>query len=108
MEIRKNYKKEDFFKEIYSKFQITETMFINNFKALNHQKKLEEMTIQRLIFSSMISMAEIYIGFPIYFLNKVDYRLRIYPWSYLFSRTTGVYKHLLKDYKMEKLDNSGF
>jgi hypothetical protein len=31
----------------------------------------------------------------------------MYPWSFMFSRTSGVYKYLLKDFKPQKLTENG-
>jgi hypothetical protein len=102
-----NLKKEEFLNEIFINLKITEDMYLKNNSAIIERKKLKIMESQKEIFDSILLMAEIFKGFPIYFLNTVDYRLRIYPWSFLFARTTGVYKYLLKDYKAEKLDDLG-
>ena len=49
----------------------------------------------RSIHNTIIKFADIFDGFPIYFINAYDYRLRMYPWNYMFSRTSGLYKYLL-------------
>lgn len=37
-----------------------------------------------------------YSPFKFYFPNFADFRLRFYPMTYLFTRTSGMYKYLLK------------
>lgn len=49
----------------------------------------------RILHNTIIEFAKIFIGYPIYFTNSYDYRIRMYPWSFMFSRTSGVYKYLL-------------
>lgn len=46
-------------------------------------------------------------GFPLFFDTFIDYRGRLYPGSFLFSRTTGFYKYLVTDYKKVKLTSCG-
>lgn len=69
-------------------------------KELYHLKKEYKKRIQlRIIHNTIIKFAEIFDGFPIYFLNAFDYRLRMYPWNYMFNRTSGIYKYLLIEEK---------
>jgi hypothetical protein len=56
----------------------------------------------------MIEVGELYLGFPIYFSNSIDFRGRLYPWTYLFSRTTGKYKYLLCDFEETEVSDAGF
>ena len=44
-------------------------------------------------------MAEIFEGFPIYYINAYDFRLRMYPWNYMFNRTSGIYKYMLEEHR---------
>lgn len=70
-------------------------------KDLNKRCKL------RLIHNTMIKCAEIYKGYPIYYINSMDYRTRMYPFSWMFNRTSGVYKYLLSEFSYVRLTNKG-
>lgn len=65
------------------------------------------MILQDQVFNSMISVAEIFTGFPLYYKNFLDYRTRLYVYAFLFSRTSGFFKHLVTDYKQVKLTVKG-
>ena len=86
---------------------LTELDFEANRYYLNQVKTLKIMNNKRQIFLTVISLAEIYINFPIFYKNFCDYRLRFYPWNWIFSRSTGFYKYLLKDFKKIKITNKG-
>lgn len=62
----------------------------------------------RATHNTIIEFAKIFQGFPIHFIETFDFRLRMYAYSYMFSRNTGMYKHLLMDYKEVKLTDKGF
>jgi hypothetical protein len=83
-------------------------------EILNKQKKYYKLKKEyksrvrlRVLHNTIISVAKIYDGFPIFFINSIDYRSRMYPWSWLFSRTTGHYKYLMTEYESRKLTNRG-
>jgi DNA-dependent RNA polymerase len=61
---------------------------------------------QQLLYSS-ISIAKIFMSFPIYYGTKLDYRTRMYPLEYLLSRTTGELKHLVCDFDSINLTLKG-
>jgi len=61
----------------------------------------------RVIHNTIIYIAEIYDKYPIYFINSIDYRTRMYLWSWFFSRVTGNYKYLMKEYDEIKLNKKG-
>lgn len=63
------------------------------------KKEYQKRKQLRIIHNTIIKFAEIFDGFPIYFLNAFDYRLRMYPWNYMFNRTSGIYKYLLVEEK---------
>ena len=71
-------------------------------------QKLRILNAKRQIFLSVTKMAQIYVGFPIYYKASCDYRLRMYPKTWLFNRTSGVYKYLLCDYQKKVLTVPGF
>jgi len=62
---------------------------------------------KKQLLNTSLTISEIYEGFPIFYGTKLDYRTRMYPWEFLLSRTTGELKHLLCDYKAEKLTIQG-
>jgi hypothetical protein len=76
-------------------------------RELYYLRKSYEKKRLRCLHNTIIVLAELYKGFPIYFISCVDFRLRMYPWSFMFSRTSGVYKYLLKDFKTQKLTEDG-
>jgi hypothetical protein len=104
---RSNKNWTEFIKELYNEMDLTEEIYVRKIKNYHELCEFQKMKTSREISNSLVLMAQIFEGFPIYFLNSVDYRLRIYPWSFLFSRTTGIYKYFLQDYKSEKLDLNG-
>jgi DNA-dependent RNA polymerase len=106
-ELPKNISEKNFLDALKCQLGITEDQYKLNREAIQNIKDLKSFKEQRYIFKSVLAMARIYSGFPIYFFNSVDYRLRMYPWSFLFSRTTGVYKYLLNDFEKEKLNKEG-
>jgi len=59
-------------------------------------------------FNEMVALSKPFLGFPLYFENFFDYRLRVYPSSWLFSRTAGVFKYLVRDFTKVKLTLEGF
>jgi hypothetical protein len=73
-----------------------------------HIKDLKERTRLRKLHNTTIKFAELFIDFPIYFSNTYDYRLRMYPYTYFFSRTTGIYKYLVTEYEQTKLTPEGY
>jgi hypothetical protein len=68
-------------KFISNKLNISVDSIIQNNNLFIEKKKLVILLQQRQIFLSICELAEIYQGFPIYFTNSLDYRLRMYPWS---------------------------
>jgi DNA-dependent RNA polymerase len=104
----KKYTNDDFLKDIFINLNVSSEDYEKNSEYINHVKKFRILKQQRIIFDYFLVMSEIYEGFPIYFFNKIDYRLRNYPSSYVFARTTGVYKYFLKDYDLIQLDEQGF
>ena len=72
------------------------------------EKDYKERIMLRKLHNTTIKFAEIFIGFPLYFINTHDYRLRMYPYSYFFSRTTGIYKYLVSEYEYTKLSSEGY
>ena len=63
---------------------------------------------KRRTFDSMMLFVDIFDGFPLYFNNFLDYRTRCYPSQYLWSRTSGYFKHFLQDFEPTKLDTKGY
>lgn len=106
--VKNLYTHQTFLDDIKNSFGISKENYDQVMETIQLKKESRKICIQRDTFNSMILMSKIFTGFPIYYINTVDYRLRIYPWSYLFSRTTGVYKYLLSDYKSLTLSNEGF
>ena len=71
-------------------------------------KILKERKRLRCLHNTTIKFAELFIDFPIYFVNTYDYRLRMYPYSYFFSRTTGMYKYLVSEFELTKVSPEGY
>jgi DNA-directed RNA polymerase len=65
----------------------------------NFKKDYKSRIKLRILHNTIIKFAEIFEGFPIYFINSLDYRLRMYPWNYMFNRTSGIYKYLMMESK---------
>jgi DNA-directed RNA polymerase len=80
--------------------------------AIMHREYVAEEELQlksrRLLFNSVLVLGNIFIGFPLYYGTRVDYRFRMYPWQALISRVSGALKHCLCDYSEEKLTLEGF
>jgi DNA-dependent RNA polymerase len=81
-------------------------------KNLNYCKKRAKTnhstyTLKRKLLQTSITIANIFLGFPIYFSIKLDYRGRMYAWEYLLSRTTGELKQLLCEYTETTLTLEG-
>jgi hypothetical protein len=81
---------------------------IENFLLLKLLRKEYYTKVKlRTLHNTVIELAKIFNGFPIYFAESFDYRLRMYPYVYMFSRTSGIYKYLVYDYKSSKLTFKG-
>jgi len=107
--IKEKYKKngsikKDFFKNHKT---ISESDFIKSNTLYKLKKEFNLRKKLRIIHNTIIEIAEIYDNLPIYFINSIDYRTRMYPWSWFFSRTTGNYKYLMQDYQFCKLTHNG-
>ena len=81
-------------------------------RDLNHKKRIisNEYSIgmaKRQLLQTSIVLARILIDYPIYYGTKTDFRLRMYPWEYLLSRTTGELKQLLCDFKELEITRDG-
>jgi hypothetical protein len=70
----------------------------------NEYKKYVKL---RKVHNTIVKFAETFDGFPLYFTESFDYRLRMYIYSYMFSRTSGIYKYLITDYDSIKLTFDG-
>jgi hypothetical protein len=55
-------------------------------------------------FESMLCLTKLFEGYPLYYQSDCDYRLRIYPVSFLWSRTSGFFKYFICDFESQKLD----
>lgn len=86
---------------------ISENEFKNHHNYKNRQLRLISMYESRRISNTFIQIAEILKDMRLYYINTIDYRSRMYPYNFLFSRTTGIYKHFLMDYESTDLDDSG-
>ena len=62
---------------------------------------------KRQLLQTSLAIAYKYIGFPLYYGTKLDYRTRNYPREYLLSRTTGHLKHLVMEFVETKLTVEG-
>lgn len=69
----------------------------------NLNRDLKRLTKLRTIHNTMIQLAKIFRDYPIYYINSLDYRLRMYPWNYPFNRTSGIHKYLVCDYDSKKV-----
>lgn len=83
---------------IIQKLNITQDELEKSRKLYQLNKEYKKRYNLRSIHNTIIRFAEIFDGFPIYFINSYDYRLRMYPWNYMFNRTSGVYKYLLNEW----------
>jgi hypothetical protein len=71
------------------------------------RKKLHSLKLQRLNYDTMTTLAEVFVGYTLYYTDSLDYRTRMYPQSLLFSRVTGFYKYLVTDFSELTLTDSG-
>ena len=78
----------------------------------NTAKLLENDYISKLIEAkytqSRIFLATQLRGYPLYITDILCIRLRMYPREHWLSRTAGSFKHLLQNYKSQKLTLEGF
>lgn len=86
---------------------LTEEQFqiMQNLKSveLNMKKIKAQLSIQNVV----MVYAKILHGYPIYFGNSCDYRGRIYPETWFFSRTSGFFKYLVSNYNLSKINDMG-
>jgi hypothetical protein len=93
--------------------EISNICGISAFDTLRYKTYLDKVlefrsnVHKKQIFSTKVTMAKLYTGFPLYFTNVMDYRGRMYTLSYLFSRTTGFYKYMVEDFEKIKLTRRG-
>jgi len=59
----------------------------------------------RYMHNTILKFAEIFKNFPIFFINSLDYRGRMYPWNFMFNRSSGVYKYLLVEFAKQKINS---
>ena len=71
------------------------------------RKKFLQFQLSRRFALTILKLAEILMGFPLYITDTLCSRLRFYPQQPLISRTSGDFKHLLQDYTETKLTISG-
>lgn len=57
----------------------------------------------RYMHNTILRFAKIFEGFPIYFINTLDYRGRMYPWNFMFNRSSGIYKYLLIEFSKQRI-----
>ena len=69
------------------------------YKMENEYKRKVKL---RYMHNTILKFAELFKGFPIYFINSLDYRCRMYPWNFMFNRTSGIYKYLLVEYAKQR------
>ena len=55
------------------------------------------MRSSRQLLLTSLDISSIYKGYPLYYGTKLDFRLRMYPYQYLISRTSGYLKNLLQE-----------
>ena len=60
-----------------------------------------------LLWKQTCLVAEIFKDQKFYFPNFFDFRLRFYPQTHLFTRTSGVYKYLVKSYEKKSCTPEG-
>jgi hypothetical protein len=93
--------------------EIFKIVGINSYESLKYGKYFEvlkeyqKMKVKKQIFNTQCCTGEIFKDFPLYFKSFTDYRGRMYPSSYLFSRTTGFYKYILSDFISEEVTVRG-
>ena len=92
---------------IIKKYKLTEKIFDDHTNLYNLKKELKKRTRLRILHNTIIEFAKVFTGFPIYFLNSYDYRLRMYSWNFMFGRTTGIYKYLVAEDREMKLTVNG-
>lgn len=109
-EIYKSLKKKEFITNINQYIQEVTGINIEtveNCNKLYHLKKEYKLKRNlRQIHNTIITFAKIFDGFPIYFINSYDYRLRMYSWNYFFNRASGIYKYLVIE-EPKKINKDG-
>ena len=68
-----------------------------NAKKNEVRSDLVVMQSNRQLLLTSLDISNIYRGYPLYYGTRLDYRLRMYPFQYLLSRTSGYLKHLLEE-----------
>ena len=77
---------------------------INNIKNLYKiENEYKSKVNLRYMHNTILKFAELFKGFPIFFINSLDYRGRMYPWNFMFNRSSGVYKYLLVEFSKQRI-----
>lgn len=106
--VYKNSKnREEFLKKLSESNTISVETYLNHLEYKQREKMYKSMYENRRISNSFIQMAKILNGIDFYYTNALDYRSRMYPFNFLFNRTSGVYKHFLMESEERKLTNIG-
>jgi len=71
------------------------------------EQKLTALLMKDRFALTVIELARIFVGFPIYISDMLCLRLRLYPKQPLISRTSGDYKYLLCDYNPISVSEQG-
>ena len=71
-------------------------------------KELNKEQLKRQIFQTTLKLAEIFIEYEFYYDSILNYKLRMYSKSWLFSKISGIYKYLVCCFDSKKLAKSDF
>jgi hypothetical protein len=94
--------------ELSIKLNIDNDIIDYHLKYYNYKKEYNDKLRLRKLHNTTIKFAELFIDFTIYFTSCYDYRLRMYPYSYFFSRTTGIYKYLVSEFEYTRVSPEGY
>jgi hypothetical protein len=92
---------------ISSSSKMSEEQVKQTLRLIDLQKDYKKRMKLRTLHNTKLKFAEIFQGYPIYFIEAFDYRLRMYTRSYMFSRTSGLYKYLINDFTSKKVNRDG-
>lgn len=78
-----------------------------NAKKNEVRSELLLMRSSRQLLLTSLDISRIYRGYSLFYGTKVDFRLRMYPYQYLISRTSGYLKNLLQESVPRTLTKKG-
>ena len=103
-----NIKIDNIVNYLSKKIDLDDNIIKIHMEYYNIKEEYNDRLRLRKLHNTTIKFAELFTDFPIYYISTYDYRLRMYPYSYFFSRTTGIYKYLVSEFDYTKVSPDGY